>query len=147
MVHSVTTIANKFIDLAKDEYLTNMQLQKMVYIAHGFNLALRGIKLYYEDTRAWDFGPVVPELYEELRKYGSNNVKDKIATSSDEDLDDDSLEIVKAVYDHYKEYSGMQLSDLTHQDNTPWSKSWKSNKYGVIPADDICKFYKNNYGE
>ncbi|CAC9950884.1 hypothetical protein [uncultured Gammaproteobacteria bacterium] len=119
----------------------------MVYIAHGFNLALRGIKLYYEDTRAWDFGPVVPELYEELRKYGSNNVKDKIATSSDEDLDDDSLEIVKAVYDHYKEYSGMQLSDLTHQDNTPWSKSWKSNKYGVIPADDICKFYKNNYGE
>ena len=80
MVYSVITIANKFIDLAKEEYLTNMQLQKMVYIAHGFNLALRDTKLYYEDTRAWNFGPVVPELYEELRQYGSNQVTEKINT-------------------------------------------------------------------
>jgi uncharacterized phage-associated protein len=29
MVYSVITIANKFIDLAKNESLTNMQLQKM----------------------------------------------------------------------------------------------------------------------
>jgi uncharacterized phage-associated protein len=78
MVYSVITIANKFIDLAKNENLTNMQLQKMVYIAHGFNLALRGTKLYYEDTRAWNFGPVVPELYEKLQIYGSNKVTDKI---------------------------------------------------------------------
>ncbi|VVM20244.1 hypothetical protein BSPWISOXPB_8934 [uncultured Gammaproteobacteria bacterium] len=82
MVYSVITIANKFIDLAKNENLTNMQLQKMVYIAHGFNLALRGTKLYYEDTRAWNFGPVVPELYEKLQIYGSNKVTDKISISN-----------------------------------------------------------------
>ncbi len=147
MVYSVITIANKFIDLAKEEYLTNMQLQKMVYIAHGFNLALRDTKLYYEDTRAWNFGPVVPELYEELRQYGSNQVTEKINTPPNtvEQLDDGSLKIIEAVYDNYKQYSGTQLSNLTHQDNTPWSKSWESNKYGVIPADDIYEFYKNNH--
>ncbi|CAC9644138.1 Panacea domain-containing protein [bacterium endosymbiont of Bathymodiolus sp. 5 South] len=147
MVYSVITIANKFIDLAKNENLTNMQLQKMVYIAHGFNLALRGTKLYYEDTRAWNFGPVVPELYEKLQIYGSNKVTDKISISNvgEEELDDYSSEIINAVYDNYKKYNGIQLSNLTHQANTPWSKSWKNNKYGVIPADDICEFYKNNY--
>jgi uncharacterized phage-associated protein len=45
VVYSVITIANEFINLANNESLTNMQLQKMVYIAHGFNLALRGTKL------------------------------------------------------------------------------------------------------
>jgi len=147
MVYSAITIANKFIDLAKDEggCLTNMQLQKMVYIAHGFNLALRDTKLYYEDTRAWNFGPVVPELYEQLRQYGSNEVTKSIGSDNAEELDEDSLEIVKAVYENYKQYSGMQLSNLTHQENTPWSKSWKNNKYGVIPADDIYESYKDNH--
>jgi uncharacterized phage-associated protein len=141
----VITIANEFINLANNESLTNMQLQKMVYIAHGFNLALRGTKLYYEDTRAWNFGPVVPELYEKLRKYGSSKVIEKIDTSDTVEPDEDSLEIIKAVYDNYKKYSGMQLSDLTHQNGTPWSKSWENNKYGVIPADDIYEFYKSNH--
>ena len=144
MVYSVITIANKFIDLAKNEPLTNMQLQKMVYIAHGFSLALRDTKLYYEDTRAWNFGPVVPELYEKLREHGSNQVKNKIISSPKEEIDKDSSEIIQEVYKNYRQYSGSQLSGLTHQKNTPWSKTWESNKYGVIPADDIYKFYKDN---
>ena len=145
MVYPVITIANKFIDLAKNEPLTNMQLQKMVYIAHGFSLALRDTKLYYEDTRAWNFGPVVPELYEKLREHDSNQVKNKISSSPEEEIDKDSSEIIEEVYKNYKQYSGPQLSGLTHQKNTPWSKTWESNKYGVIPADDIYKFYKDNH--
>jgi uncharacterized phage-associated protein len=145
MVYSVITIANKFIDLAKNEPLTNMQLQKMVYIAHGFSLALRDTKLYYEYTRAWNFGPVVPELYEKLREHDSNQVKNKISSSPEEEIDKDSSEIIEEVYKNYKQYSGPQLSGLTHQKNTPWSKTWESNKYGVIPADDIYKFYKDNH--
>ncbi|CAB5497874.1 hypothetical protein AZO1586I_246 [Bathymodiolus thermophilus thioautotrophic gill symbiont] len=145
MVYPVITIANKFIDLAKNEPLTNMQLQKMVYIAHGFSLALRDTKLYYEYTRAWNFGPVVPELYEKLREHDSNQVKNKISSSPEEEIDKDSSEIIEEVYKNYKQYSGPQLSGLTHQKNTPWSKTWESNKYGVIPADDIYKFYKDNH--
>jgi len=142
MVYPVITIANKFIDLAKNEPLTNMQLQKMVYIAHGFSLALRDTKLYYEYTRAWNFGPVVPELYEKLREHDSNQVKNKISSSPEEEIDKDSSEIIEEVYKNYKQYSGPQLSGLTHQKNTPWSKTWESNKYGVIPADDIYKFWE-----
>ncbi len=147
MVYSVIDVANKFIDLAKkDNCLTNMQLQKMVYIAHGFNLALRDTKLYYEDTRAWNFGPVVPELYKELQKYGSSEVTEKIESDNLNDkFDKGSSAIIQAVYNNYKQYSGMQLSDLTHQDGTPWRETWGYNQYGVIPADDIYKFYKDNH--
>lgn len=145
MVYSVIDIANKFIDLAGEERLTNMQLQKMAYIAHGFNLALRDTKLYYEDTRAWEFGPVVPELYKKLQKYGSGIVTERINEDDLINFDKNSLSVIEAVYENYKEYTGMQLSDLTHQKGTPWSATWDVNKYGVIPADDIHMFYKNNH--
>lgn len=147
MVYSIINIANKFIDLSGENHLTNMQLQKLAYIAHGFNLALRNTKLYHEDTRAWDFGPVVPELYEKLMKYGSGKITEKINGAEIEqgDFDKDSSEIISAVYENYKQYSGGQLSDLTHQKGTPWSLTWGRNKYGVIPADDICEFYKDNH--
>jgi uncharacterized phage-associated protein len=64
--------------------------------------------------------PVVPELYEKLQIYGSNKVTDKISISNvgEEELDDYSSEIINAVYDNYKKYNGIQLSNLTHQANT-----------------------------
>jgi uncharacterized phage-associated protein len=114
----------------------------MVYIAQGINLAINDAKLYAEDTRAWNFGPVVPELYKKLQKYGNGTVKEKINSVSSV-LDDKDKKLVEFMYNNYKQYSGWQLSELTHQPNTPWSKTWEYNKYGVIPADDICEHYKN----
>jgi uncharacterized phage-associated protein len=143
ITYSVLDIANEFIKLSQDNNkpLTNMQVQKMVYIAQGVNLAVNDFKLYSQDTRAWNFGPVVRELYEELQKYGNGNVERLIDTKNI-DKDNDTKYLIKAVYDRYSQYSGWQLSELTHQKNTPWDKTWNENQYGVIPADDICDYYK-----
>ena len=47
--------------------------------------------------------------------------------------------LIGAVYDQYKKFSGLQLSQLTHQADTQWDQMWK--KYGernvVIPQDLI----------
>ena len=65
-------IANEFIRRAAAEgrALTQMQLQKLVYIAHGWNLAINGDKLTSDDPQAWDYGPVYRDLWNALRSYG-----------------------------------------------------------------------------
>ena len=76
---SAIIIANQFIERAKRDgvVLTNMQLQKLVYIAHAWALALdQG--LIYEPVEAWLWGPVIPSLFHNLGRYGAGEVTSPI---------------------------------------------------------------------
>ena len=70
-------IANEFIRRAASEgkSFTQMQLQKLVYIANGWNLAISGVPLTQDEPQAWDYGPVYPYLWKALRSYGREGVK------------------------------------------------------------------------
>lgn len=138
-------VANEFIRLSKADgkKLTNMQLQKLVYIANGFSLAIHGKPLYFHNTHAWQWGPVVPKLYKSLQKYGSGTVAELLETDDQIDMDSQDGEIIKAVYDNYGHYTGGQLSALTHQPNTPWSDTWNNKQFSIIENDLIEKHYKD----
>jgi uncharacterized phage-associated protein len=61
MPYPAAAIANEFIKVAKRNgvLLTPMKLQKLVYFAHGWYLALLGKPLINEPVEAWKFGPVI----------------------------------------------------------------------------------------
>ena len=59
-------IAKYFLAQADEEIgdlISNLKLQKLVYYAQGFYLALHDEALFPEDIEAWTHGPVVPVLY------------------------------------------------------------------------------------
>ena len=56
-------VANYFLSIPEYEDLTNLKLQKLVYYAQGIHLAIYGKPLFNEAIKAWEHGPVVPELY------------------------------------------------------------------------------------
>lgn len=145
MAVSSQAVANAFLDLARNEGrpLTNMQLQKLVFLAQGFSLALLGREIYYHNTHAWQWGPVVPKLYKQLQKYGSGEVTDCLQVPLDDhgSIDPDEERIIASVWNGYKRYSGSQLSEITHRDGTPWSKTWATSKFGVIPLQEIKEYY------
>jgi uncharacterized phage-associated protein len=118
-----------------------MQLQKLVFLAQGFSLALLGSELYYHNTHAWQWGPVVPKLYKQLQRYGSGEVTEDLPAQPGEQLDDDQEKIIASVWNGYKRYSGSQLSEITHRKGTPWSKTWATSQFGVIPLQDIKDYY------
>jgi uncharacterized phage-associated protein len=148
-------IANEFIRRAAAEgkSLTQMQLQKLVYIAHGWNLAINGEPLTYDKPEAWDYGPVYKELRRALRAYGREAVGREIrycefvpGSFHDEpedaavaSLSDAERALIDRVYQDYGKFHAFQLSALTHADGTPWTRVYAkgAGKFDDIPADMI----------
>lgn len=145
MSFSAIAVANVFIDLAKesDNSLSNMQLQKLVYIAHGFSLALLDKALIYNDVKAWQYGPVYPKLYKKLRKYGAGKVVDFLDCDEKLANDNEFMEVIRGVWKAYGKMSGGELSARTHSPKTPWSQCWEKEPYSNISDELIQNYYKN----
>lgn len=149
-MYSAESAANAFLELARrnGKSLTNMQLQKLVYIAHGYSLAKLGKPLFHNNIHAFEWGPVIPNLYKTLRHYGAGEVKELIPTDA-APIGEDSqeMEIIREVWQDYGDFSGLQLSDLTHRKGTPWSETWRINQFGVISDELIAEHYRQDLYE
>ncbi len=138
-----TVVANELLGLARSENrgLTPLKLVKLVYLCEGWSLALRDKSIIREDVQAWQYGPVIPELYAKIRQFKATPVTE--LECAEGDVSADQKDLIKSVYDAYKHLSGMQLSDLTHQAGTPWSKTWdKQNRKRVIATALIKDHFK-----
>ncbi len=156
MTHSGAAIANEFMKRAQAEgrQLTHMHLQKLVYIAHGWNLAVNNEPLVDEPFEAWDYGPVLPSLYRALKKYGSGTVQHWIRRGDDTPyLDDDGdvfttrllpseEDIVDQIWSEFKAFKAFQLSALTHKDRSPWKRIYdREGQSAPIPDNDIQDYF------
>lgn len=154
--YPATTIANEFLRLAwaKQSTLTHMKLQKLVYIAHGWYLAIsQGDPLIRERVEAWDYGPVISELYAEFAKYGKDKIDalflavgsvDGSLTSVEPSIeDDDSLarNVIDRIWEVYGDLNAYQLSSMTHEPDTPWEKA-RQRGGSVIRDEDIFDHFK-----
>src|SRR5260370_3705804 len=79
MPHSAKADANEFLELAKKDgqQLTQMQFQNLVYFAYGWYLAITGQRLIDERVEAWQWGPVIPSIYKEFKRFGSSPVTEQ----------------------------------------------------------------------
>ncbi|AHM74329.1 MULTISPECIES: Panacea domain-containing protein [Yersinia] len=104
------------------DLISNLKLQKLVYYAQGFSLALLGRPLFEEPIEAWMHGPVVPELY---HKYKDNGTQ-ALPVPADVDFSkysDDEKELLDEVYKIYGQFSAWKLRNMTHDEN-PWKETY-----------------------
>src|SRR5262245_59991994 len=82
---SADAVSNYFLIRADNEGrpITPMKLQKLMYFAHGWHLALdtSGDSLIAEDAQAWDYGPVFPHTYYEFKDFGNRPI-DRLAVKA-----------------------------------------------------------------
>ena len=137
------TVANRLLTLAQQDggSLTPMQLLKLVYMAHGWMLGLKGRPLIRDDVEAWQYGPVIPRLYNAVRGFKGRPIEGQLRDDGAA-LDADEIDIVDQVYGIYGRRTGPALSRLTHQPNSPWAKVYTPGAFGVeIPNDIIEDHY------
>lgn len=54
--------------------ITNLKLQKILYIAYGLHWCLYGENLFDSQIQAWRLGPVVPDVYNEFRDFSDKPI-------------------------------------------------------------------------
>lgn len=152
-MYSPKSIANYFLELAhaKGEAISPMKLQKLVYYAHGWYAGYTQQPLINEAVEAWQYGPVIPSLYHEFKRFGARDIKGKaidfdprgpseVPTPADQQV----LKFLENVWNSYGRYTGVTLSEMTHAIGTPWHVTW-SKCPGVrgqdIPFDQIVEWF------
>lgn len=125
--------------------LTPMQILKLVYIAHGWMLGLSSRPLINEPAEAWRYGPVVRSVYRRYRKYRGDPISEP-RIDRKAHLDDGQQDLLRQVSENYRDYSGIQLSRLTHKPGTPWSIAWEAGLL-VIPNELIKDYYRRRAEE
>ena len=81
-------VANSILHNANEtgKKLTPMQLIKLVYVANGWSLALLNRPLISEQIQAWQYGPVIPNVYRAFNRFGSAAITASLNERNDCDL-------------------------------------------------------------
>jgi uncharacterized phage-associated protein len=147
-------IANHFImrGFRDGVHVSPMKLQKLVYFAHGWYLALFNKPLIDERVEAWRFGPVIPSIYHRYKKFGNNSIDPRRTKVEEYPIDESTLEFLSFIWDLYKGFTAVELSNLTHVKKSPWDEMVEKNGRRIrfnqpIHDEAIQRYFKKEYLE
>ena len=116
----------------RDWKVSNLELQKILYIAHMIYLGNESVPLIDENFEAWDYGPVIPELYQHVKGFGAKPVGNVFHSV---DLPEKKSLEYSYIQRTVKVTNGMtagQLVNFTHRHEGAWYKCYKLGARGVV---------------
>lgn len=141
--HDARAIANELIHhgVKAERPCDPLQVIKLTYLCHGWMLGLYRRPMSTQSVLAWRYGPVIPAVYHEVKRYGRNPVR-ALLRSGDGGFDFQENDLIKQVFDVYGKFSGIDLSMLTHAEGSPWHQIWhREGMNATIPNDLIEKHF------
>jgi uncharacterized phage-associated protein len=141
MAHNPNAAANWFIErgLRDEKPLTHIEVQKLLYFAHGWMLGIHERSLVQGDWEAWRYGPVLPEVYFNLNYNRGRPITERIPTQH-EDFLEDELDIMEVVYG-YRSLGTFTLVGVSHSRGGPWDRIWHSENPSNEISDELIRNY------
>lgn len=153
-VHCTRAVANSLLEKLFDDQQTvnSAKLQKLIYFAHGWHLAITGTPLLDEQVQAFPFGVVISSIYHQCREFGISPI---ISLLKEFDIEsskwvepqvagDDFVDsLLDKIVEQYGHLSASQLSNKSHGHGTPWAETWgngqRRDKTETIIEDEIIR--------
>ena len=133
-------VADFFLSLSDPEIgdtISNLKMQKLLYYAQGFHLAIYDTPLFPEKIKAWQYGPIVEEIYNEYNEYSYGAIP-KPRRVNIKMFDKENIKFLKEIYEVYGQFSALRLMQMTHSE-PPWTTTPKS---GIISHEKMKSYFK-----
>jgi len=109
-----------------------MKLLKLLYFVFRDYLQKYREMLFVDRFEVWPYGPVLVNVYYEFKRYGARAVSGFYEdTSGNVFIITETPELTNVIDDvwyRYHDKSGIDLSNITHQEGSAWRKAWEANK-------------------
>ncbi len=142
MTISIFSAAKRLCEQS-DWTLSNLEIQKMAYISHMFYMG------YHDEHepliggvfQAWNYGPVNPDLYHALKRFGSDDIMPE-ALNFPADISDVHPGI-KYLDSAVASLPRNRLIAITHWKHGAWRKNYRLGVRGIeIPNKDILEEFQ-----
>ncbi len=104
--------------------VSNLQLQKILYfLQYVYCTATGGGLIFDDEFCAWPYGPVLPDVYDEYKFYGSHEIDETYGGDVRVDFGDargfvdSGIESLRAKYP-------WDLVSISHEEGSPWHRVW-----------------------
>lgn len=154
-MYHVLEVAKHVINYSIDQKneISNLKLQKLLYYIQAAFLVDMDRKCFDSPILAWEYGPVVEEVYKNYKKYGKEQIKDRqedikclmfdaekmrIVRCTIGNIGDEALRVIYRVVDAYaKVKDPFELVKKTHKED-PWKNTPLNEE---ISIDKIRTYY------
>jgi uncharacterized phage-associated protein len=118
------------------EQVTQLKLQKLLYFAQGWGLAINHEPFFFQNMEAWEYGPVIKDVRAEYRKYAQAAIPPYVEDGML--LDDDFL--LDAIVDVYGKVDPWRLVAITYKEK-PWHDYYQDGCSIVIPVSVVSDYF------
>lgn len=117
--------------------ISNLQLQKILYFLQIEFLRNKGEQLFVDDFEAWQFGPVVPDVYYKFCGFGA--MKIRMLYDSNTFFDDATKLIIDNVIEKKRILNPWELVEDTHKKGNAWDMIFCDGQgnHQIIPKEMI----------
>lgn len=146
-------MSNRAIDCAaylvnyaksKKNLISNLQLQKMLFFAQvDYMTKHHGDELFDDPIFAWQYGPVIPDVYNAYSCYGGSPIQDVSPGGRAADIKEaEARDSLNAVYENWVGRPAWSLVAESHKPGKAWDCVYNRNGasgsgYGMVISPDV----------
>lgn len=140
MAYSALDVAKYVINYehSQGREVSNLRLQKLLYFIQALVLVETDGPCFLDEMQAWEYGPVVPNVYHIFKIFGSLDIREKEEAPL---IEEKIAGYIKEMIDFCKDFPTSQLVEITHKQD-PWIQARKRGLKSVITTTSIRDYFK-----